>query len=456
MKQEYKQHRWPWSAIGVWVLLLAAGAFLTYLPHMGANATSIDGRQHVEVWGWNIAGASLTALAPAFESSHPDTDIVVKVSGTSMQSRFLLSMSSGRGAPDISQLQEREAGKFTRTGKLTDFTPWAMKYKNDFPASFWQSCVVDNRVYAIPWDIAPCGVFYKRWIFDKYGIDPEKIETWDDYIEAGRQIVIKSGGKTRLQPLASNGLKDPFQIFMQQGGGGIFNEAGEIIFDNALNFRALEQVRKLLEAKVDVEIDGHMTTLAICSPIVSIEELQVAYADDSVAAFPGAVWMMQNMKESSKSHAGEWGVFRLPAQERGGLRQSNQGGSVLVVPAQSQHGQRASEFVEYSLCTVDAQLQQYREWGLFPAYLPALRDPRFDQPDPFFGNQHVSTLFAKDFEKLTPMTRTRDWDEAENYIGQTLYAWASERQDSQTYLRETAAALSRRLGRPLAKANTSD
>lgn len=433
-----------------WLALIVLAAVITWLPYAGRDESGTDGRAQVEVWGWNIAGASLSSLAPQFEAAHPDTDIIVKVSGTAMQSRFLLSMSSGRGAPDISQLQEREAGKYTRTGKLTDFTRWAAKYESEFPASFWQSCVVDGHVFAIPWDIAPCAVFYKRWIFEKYGIDPETIETWDDYIKAGKQIVIRSKGKTRLQPLASNALKDPFQIFMQQGGGGIFNEAGEIILDNPKNLRALETLRRLLEARVEVEINGVKTSVTVCSPIVSSEELQVAYADDSVAAFPGAVWMMQNMKESSKSHAGEWGVFRLPAQEPGGLRQSNQGGSVLVVPAQSKHAERAAEFVEFSLCTVEAQLHQYEKWSLFPAYLPALRDPRFDKPDPFFGNQHVASLFAKDFEKLTPMVRTRDWDEAENYVGHTLYAWASERQDSQTYLRETAAALSRRLGRPVA------
>ena len=47
----------------------------------------------------------------------------------------------------------------------------------------------DGKVYAVPWDVGPCGVFYRRSIFEKYGIDPEKIETWEDYINAGKVIL---------------------------------------------------------------------------------------------------------------------------------------------------------------------------------------------------------------------------------------------------------------------------
>ena len=32
--------------------------------------------------------------------------------------------------------------------------------------------------------------------------------------------------------------------------------------------------------------------------------------------------------------------------------------------------------------------------GFFPAYLPALADPYFQQPDPFYGGQKVGAFFA--------------------------------------------------------------
>lgn len=416
----------------------AVVALIQFLPGIGRQAAARTGTSRVEAWGWNIAGLSLQALAPDFEKRHADVEMDVKMSGTAMQSRFLLAMASGRGAPDVMQLQEREAGKYTDTKRLADLTPWAARYEKDFPPSFWQSCVdSEGKVVGIPWDIAPCAVFYKRWIFERHGINPDAIETWDDFLRAGETILQKSGGKTKMLPLAPNGLVVPFQMFMQQNGGGVFDAEGRIRFDSAANREALELMRRLLDA-------------GICSPVAQGPEQNVSYTDDSIACYPIASWGVADIKESGARRAGEWGVFRLPAFRKGGLRNSNQGGSVLVVPAQSKSVGAASEFVEYALCTVEGQLKQFTEFGLFPAFVPAQRDPRFDQPDAFFGGQHVARLFTQDFERVPPLVRTRDWAEAETLIGGRLYDWSRERQDSATFLRETADLLSRRLGRELA------
>lgn len=411
---------------------------IQFLPAVGRQADARSGAARVEAWGWNIAGLSLQALAPEFERRRPDVDMDVKVSGTAMQSRFLLAMASGRGAPDVMQLQEREAGKYTSTGRLADLTARVGRYERDFPASFWQSCLDDDgKVVAVPWDIAPCAVFYKRWIFARHGIDPDAIETWDDFLRAGQAILQKSNGQTKMLALAPFNLGIPFQMLMQQNGGGVFDDQGRLIFDSPANREALELIRRLMDS-------------GIASPISTAQEANVSYTDDSIACYPVASWSMADIKQSGASRAGEWGVLRLPAFRPGGLRNSNQGGSVLAVPAQSTSVDAAAAFVEYALCTVDAQLRQFEEWSLFPAFLPALRDPRFDRPDPFFGGQHVSALLARDFERVPPLVRTRDWSEAESLITTTLYDWAQQRQDPATYLRETTQLLSRRLGRPIA------
>lgn len=392
----------------------------------------------IEVWGWNIAGQALGLLEPEFERTHPDSDLVLKVVGTQMQSRFILALTSGRGAPDVMQLQEREAGRYTRTGRLADITQWAAKYEHDFPPSFWDSCVVDGKVYALPWDIAPCAVFYKRWIFEQYGIDPESIETWDDLIAAGKRIGELSHGKTKMMPLAPNATAAFFTMLLQEDGGAFFDADGRIVFDNPRNLETLDLIRKLLDS-------------GITTPIFDQQELNTSYNDDSVACYPAASWNMDNMKVSAKSSAGKWGVFRLPAFRPGGLRNSNQGGSVLVLPAQSDHVEASFRFLEYALCTVEGQLKQYKEKGLFPAYIPATKDPRFDEPDPFFGGQHVAKLFAQDFDKVTPMIRTRDWMEAESIVNQAIYEWYRDRQDSQMWLRKTAKLIAARLGREVAQ-----
>jgi lactose/L-arabinose transport system substrate-binding protein len=410
---------------------------LNWLPSWGSGPES-DGREVVEVWGWSIAAESLDLLVPAFQRTQPEVDVRVTRSGANLQSRFLLGLAAGVGAPDISQLQEREAAKFTATGRLLDLTDLAGRYAEEFSPAFWASGLHEGRVYSIPWDMGPCAVFYKRWIFERYGIDPESIETWDDFIAVGTRLREASGGATAMLPLTLGGLTDLFQILMQQNGGGIFNQAGEIILDSPENVAALDLIRRLVDSGVTTPLGG--------------PELLASLGADSVACYPAAVWFMNQIKDNTPAaRVGQWGVFRLPAFAPGGLRTSNLGGSVLVIPEQSEQGLAAWRFVEFANCTVEGQVAQYREKGLFPAYLPALQHPYFSEPDSFFGGQPVHRLFATDLELIPPLIRTKDWNEAERMLGQTLSRWLTRRQDHRTYLQTLAANLSRKVGRPVAE-----
>lgn len=406
---------------------------ITWLPKWGSNQSE-GGRKVVEVWGWNIAAESLDLLVPDFERNHPTVEVRVSRSGANLQSRFLLGMAAGVGAPDVSQLQEREAAKFTATGRLMDLTDLAGQYAEDFSPAFWESGFHDGRLYAIPWDMGPCAVFYKRWIFDRYGIDPDEIETWDDFIAAGVRLRQASGGATAIMPLSSNSLPDLFLILMQQNGGGIFDDAGRIILHSPENEEVLATIRKMVDAGV---------TLAASGP-----ELMASFDGDAIGAYVNASWFMNQIKDNtSPDRQGEWGMMRLPAFRSGGLRASNLGGSVLVIPSQSAQGLEAFRFIEWTNCTIEGQVAQYRNRGLFPAFLPALADPYFDQPDPFFKGQAVHRLLATDLDQIPAVFRTHDWNEGERMLRQTLSRWLSQQQDNGVYLRSVADALGRKIGR---------
>ena len=149
-----------------------------------------------------------------------------------------------------------------------------------------------------------------------------------------------------------------------------------------------------------------------------------------------------------------WGAFKLPAFERGGLRTSNLGGSVLVIPDQCASKEAAWAFIEYALCTREAQVAQYANFDLFPAYLPALEDPYFQRSDPFFGGQQAPALFAAGVTGIPVLNRTADWVEATSYANQCFTRWAAEREETAAMLDSLARKLQVRLGRPLAPAET--
>ena len=61
-------------------------------------------------------------------------------------------------------------------------------------------------------------------MFAKYGIDPQSIVTWDDYVDAGVKILQKSGGKTKMLCLPRGMLVELFEPLLQQAGGQIFDK----------------------------------------------------------------------------------------------------------------------------------------------------------------------------------------------------------------------------------------
>jgi len=371
----------------------------------------------LNVWAWNIAAAALEDVVPLFNEKYPNVKVNVHMNMADMQSRFLLSLSAGVGAPDITQLLIAEVQWYNETGRMLDLTDVASKYEKDFIPSFWKDCIYDGKVYALPWGSGPCAIFYKRHIFEKYDIDPDKIETWDDFIEVGKIIFEKSGGKTKMLHLPSvgreNGLVRMFEMMIQQNGGQFFDRQGRIVINSPECLQAIRLIRKMLEAGITVNEElythAHYASLK----------------NDSVATYPMAVWWGGSIKDYAPETKGDWGVFRLPALEPGGLRVSNSGGSALVIPEQCKNKEAAWAFVKFVLCTPKIQNVQYKKYDLMPCLIPAFDDPFYDQPDEFFAGQKVRKVFVKEIEKIHPLNRNADWMEAFGWTSLVFSEWAA-------------------------------
>ncbi len=436
-ESRHATHRTAWERVAVTIVLL-----LAFAP----TASSEGGPPRVELqgWAWNIAAASLNELVPAFMRRHPDIGVHVAMTGTNMQSRLLLSLSSGVGAPDFCSLQSVEAPFYAQTRRMTDLTPWAAKYEKAFAPAFWNNAVFEGRVYGIPWDMGPCAVFYKRRLFEKYRIDPERIDTWDDYIAAGKLLVERSKGHTKMLFLHSGQLDALFEIILQQTGGQVFDARGRVCVNSPEVRETVDVLRRLLEA--DIGFDDGMWGHAFYASL----------KNDAVATYPMAAWFGGTLRDHAPETAGDWGVFRLPAVIPGGLRTSNFGGSVLVIPDQCKQKEAAWTFIEYALCTREGQLAQFKNYDLFPALLSTHDDPFFDEAQPFFGGQKTRLLFRQDIERIPALNRTKDWNETLRYLRQALSEWASGGPgQTEALLAKLERRLTTRLGREAAPASDS-
>jgi lactose/L-arabinose transport system substrate-binding protein len=410
----------------------------TYCPAADSSQGATP-RTRIDIWSWNVAAKCLSAAVPGFERKYPYIDANVVQSGTMLQSRLLLSLISGVGAPDVTQLQCAEVPYYVASGRLTDLTDLARPYEKQFAKPPWANCVHEGRIYAIPWDMGPCGIFYKRDIFAKYSVDIDPIETWDDYVAMGERLYDKSGGHTKLFPMSVGGaLGSYFALLLQQARGEVFDKQGRISVDSAATRKVLRVLRRMLQsrARADINVFSH--------------EFFASLPTETVATYPIAVWFGSSIKDYAKQTSGNWGVFRLPAIEPGGLRVSDWGGSVLAIPDQSMHKDEAWKFIEFTLCTRETQLVNYRDHDLFPTLTTTFDDPLFDEPDPFFGGQKVRRFFATGLENIPVINRTQNWSEAMRYVAQDLSLWATSHWDDKTFIRDIEQDLHRKLKRDIA------
>ena len=432
---------------GARAFLVAAGfaAAAQVEPYQGPEVSSPAGiRGEIQADSWNIAAGGLNAMLPAFSDEYPNVKVRVNMSGAQLQTRFMLSLVAGVGAPDVSQLQLQEVPRYSCTGRLTDLTLVAEKYRDAFPENVWKDCIYEGRIYAIPWDIGPCAVFYKRNLFEKYGVDANAIQTWDDYIAAGERLLQASGGKTKMLFYPTGFQEILFEMLLRQSGGQVFDESGRIAVNSPESLAVLGILRRFVKTGISAN------TQYWSQPFFA------SFNTESVATYRMAVWFGGFIRDYAPCKAGEWGGFELPALTPGGLRTSSYGGSALVIPAQCEQKDAAWAFIEFALCRRDSQLSHYRSFGLFPAMTTVYDDPFFDEHVEYFGGQQVRRLFTKDVERIPAMNRTKDWEETRSYLRQSLGHWASEGMENPgEFLSALEVRLARRLDRELSPQSLS-
>ena len=148
--------------------------------------------------------------------------------------------------------------------------------------------------------------------------------------------------------------------------------------------------------------------------------------------------------------AGKFGVTELPAFTPGAVRTSNNGGSGLAVPAQSKNPDLAASFVAWTLADPANQVSMMKKEGLFPSYLPALEDPFFSKPDPYFDNQLVYQLFAAETTKIPTINYTLDTSKAQDTVANAVVASVLNGADPQKALDDAANRIATATGREVA------
>lgn len=342
----------------------------------------------ITAWGWSGLSEQFEAM-PDFQKKYPNIKIKsVEYGPEECKQKFLISLMAGIGAPDITFMDRPKVGPYLAFGGLVDLTDKVSGLKNDFSVADWDSYVYKGRIYALPMDSGPGGLWYRKDIFDEAGIDADSIETWDEYVSEGKKVVkdFDGDGKTDRYLLAVRAdLPTEVEIFgmMLQSKGGSLNKPDDIVAADTI---------ETMKWWTDLVVKDKVAVFTRFWRGEHAEMMKTGRIASQ--AYPAFFVLLLKGPAYSPEQEGKWRAKRFLAWEKGKPTGGGFGGCGPMIPKQSKYADIALDIIKTRCATVKSQVWANSEKGMFPPYLPAQK-ALSDITTSLFGEQRFNVPFIE-------------------------------------------------------------
>ncbi|HEX2864434.1 MAG TPA: extracellular solute-binding protein [Deinococcales bacterium] len=349
------------------------------------------------------------AALPGFLKTHPNLDVkIVTLAYADHHNALQTALATGSGANDVEALDFGYVAKFAEGAGMTDLAkaPFnAGQLKNKFTDyTFPQATTDDGRIVAIPTDIGPGTMFYRRGILAKMGIKPEQLtKSWEDYIALGKKIKAAMPN-VYLVAHANNLAYILLRTGLKPGEGLYFDENGKSLVDSPRFVKAFTIAKEVRDAKLDAKV-GEWSN-----------EWYELFKRGTVATQFSGAWMIGHLQNwMAPDTKGDWGVQQLPEGAY-----ASWGGSFYGIPAQSKNKAEAWELIKYLTTNAQVQVQAFKVTGAFPALKVAQLDPMFNDSLPFLNGQKGRLVWRQAASKIKPYAVNRYDSIADEIVNQAL------------------------------------
>ncbi len=391
------------AAAGTSAMLAACGApapatapEATPAGSAAAGAPAAGGGESgtLTAWGWEGTFEGLESQIPAFNKKYPNIKVDVKKFGyDDVHTNLLNAIVAGSGAPDLCAIDVLRLTQYV--DGLVDLSAQAEQYKDKFVKPTISVGTYNGKIYGLATDSEPMGVFYRKDLWDQYGLKPESINTWGDLATVSSTAFDKSQGKVNLYAMGANETNLYEVLAVQQGFGGFYfsDDDSKVIVDDPKIVEAVTVIKQLWDAKhVQRNPKGGY----------SGDEMTALLKSSKVASqIVGPAWYPITLTQQMPELSGKWGLMRVPAIKQGGARVGYQYPTIWVQPRQSKLQVPGWEFARMGLIG-DGAKALYDKTKVLPAYQPLLDDLK-SKGDDYFGGQHIYQLWddiAKDAPKI--------------------------------------------------------
>ncbi len=330
---------------------------------------------------------------PEFEKQNHCKIEIELVDQNALQSRLQSALQVGADVPDMVELMYGTMGVFTK-GPLEDVG--LIDLTDKIKTSGLYDRLVTNRlskwssrghVFALPHDVHPVLLVYRRDLVEQLGIDVNKLTTWDEFSRVGREIVKKTMRpdgvpEHYMVDMQSDG-NDTLILLLLQHGVGLFDAAGNETFDSPA---ALDVVCWYVK-----QVEG---PTRISFPCGEGQNFAKAMIDGLCLFYFCPDWRANRIELEIPSLSGKLALMPMPAWEPGGLRTSTWGGAGLAFTKQCHNFDLAWKLAMY-LYYDRAQLgPRYTVTHILPPLKSAWNLPQLSEPSPYYSNQSLGKVYS--------------------------------------------------------------
>ena len=379
--------------------------------------------------------AAVKAAIPLYKKAHPDVEIkLVSLAIGDHHNAMTTALATGVNLPDVMAVEVGYIGKFAASGGLEDLSkaPYsAMQYKTKF-AKFTvpQAMGGLGNLAAMPADIGPGALFYRKDLLDKAGVtEAELTKSWESYIASGKKLKAATGAY-----LMSNAvdLKDIYiRSGLKDGEGIYFDKQHKPLVDSPRFVKAFELAKAARTAGIDAKIAAWSN------------EWSEGFKRSQVASQMMGAWLSGHLDSwIAPNTKGMWRSAQLPNKAF-----ASWGGSFYSIPAKAEHKKEAWDFIKFMTLDKGMQLEAFRSLDAFPALIEAQNDPFLDKPIAFLGNQPARKLWKIAADKIPAVAVDKFDPVANEIINAELEKVLEQNKDIKQALADAKSLIARRIRR---------
>lgn len=312
-----------------------------------------------------------------------------------MHTKLLVSLQAGTGAPDIVDIEIAKYPNYLKGDiQLVPLNDVIDPVRDKFVTARLDIYSKDGKNYGLPFHVGASVIYYNMEILNASGVDPYKIDTWDDFMAAGKQVKARTG-----KPMTTLEVTEQWSFWplIAQQGSDFVDKDGNVILDNEINVKTLQFLKDMMNSGVAIAAPGGFH---------HAEEYYGFMNDGGAASVWMPMWYMNRFTDYMSDLTGKILIRPMPRFTKGGARSAGMGGTGTSVTKQAKDIKLAKDFLMFAKGSREGNILIWEDLGFDPPRWDVWDAPEMNTPNKFtkfYLNDDIFGMLLEIKDEIQPV-----------------------------------------------------